>query len=113
MEDGFHISLLTGSIGHFLNIFLDMWEGEEIIVNQFFGFASADSYTFREPKGGDAIYNTKIGSFGFPSFISCNTIQGFVVDFCCSSGMDIIAILESMNHLLVLTQMGKDTEFYL
>ena len=111
VEERLDVSLLAGDLLGLFHIFLDFREGLEIALDELARLSVGDLHALCKTIGGDAIDDTEIGLFGFLTFGGRDLLHLLMPDLCGCCGMDIEALAEHLNHILIATEMGHDSQF--
>ena len=113
MEDGFHIAVFTGHLYAFIHVSFYVRISFKITVYQLFGFFAVYTHTFCQTEHRNAVDDTEISGFCLTALLSGHIIYIYFINFGSSCRMDIITGKESIDHILVFTQVRHDAKFYL
>ena len=103
MHKSFYISVLLCSFFTLLHVGLNLWEGAEIAVDELFSFAAFDVQTLCQSKNSDAIYNTKVGTFGLGALVSCHLADRLFIYLCSGGSVNVVPFYKGFNHVFVAT----------
>ena len=103
MHKGFYITVLLCGFFTLLHVGLNLWEGAEIAVDELFGFAAFDVQTLCQSKNSDAIYNTKVGTFGLGALVSCHLVDRLFIDLCSGGSVNVVPFYKGFDHVFIAT----------
>ena len=109
----FDITQFFGAADAVVNIFPYAGIGLEIIVNQFFCLRSAYFHTLGKAKGRNAIDDAEISRLGFAPLVARHFFERLLKDAGGSGGMNVFAIVESLDKMRVAAKVCHEAQFYL
>ena len=109
-EKRFGVAFLTCHLDGFFHVFLHLWVGGEVLVDEFFRLCSAHLHALCQSEGGDAVDDAEIGGFCLSSLVGSDVFNRHLIHLCSSGTMDVVAFYKGLNHVGVATQMCHDSE---
>ena len=77
------------------------------------GFVAAYVQTLCQSEHGDAVDDAEVGALGFGSLVATHVFFLLLIYTCGCGGVDVVALVERFNHVLVARQMRHDAQLNL
>ena len=113
MEERFGVAVLACQFLRLLHIGLNVGECLEISVDELLGFVAAYLQSLSQSEHRDAVYDAEVGALGFGSLVATHVFYLLLIYTCGCGGVDVVALAERFNHVLVARQMRHDAQFNL
>ena len=109
--EGFDVALVFGRGDDVVDVALDAGKLLEVGVDDLAGFLTGDAQALGEAEGGDAVDDAEVDHFGGAAHVGGDVGEGDAVDARGSGLVDVVAVLEGVDHGFVATNGGHDAEF--
>ena len=110
-EKRFGVAFLSCHFDGFLHVFLHLWVGGKVFVDEFLCFCSAHLHPFCESESGDAVDDAEIGGFCLSTLVGSDFLDRQFIHLGSRGAMDVVTFHEGFNHVGVAAQMCHDSKF--
>ena len=108
--EGFDVALFFGGGDDVVDVALDAGELFEVGVDDLTGLLAGDAEALGEAEGGDAVDDAEVDHFGGAAHVGGDVGEGDAVDAGGGCLVDVVAVLEGVDHGFVAADGGHDAE---
>ena len=88
-------------------------EGLEETVDELFRLIAADVEALGQTEYRDTVDDAEVGAFRLRTLVASHLADVFLINGGSRGGMQVFALAEHLEHVLVAREMGHHTQFYL
>ena len=113
VEEGLGVAVLSSQLLGLLHIGVHLRECLEVAVYKLLGLVATYLQTLCQAKDGYAVYYAEVGTLGLGALVAANVFNLLLVYACGGGGVYVVALAESLNHVLVAREVSHDAQLYL